>query len=54
MRREDYAEEGTVEKKIVDLHFLGKSPSQIDEELGLPAGTAHDEIVKYWAYVKER
>ena len=39
-------------REILRMHFRGMSPSEIDEELSLRRGTAHDEIIAYWAFDK--
>lgn len=50
-RLDGYAAEGTVVREILDRHFLkSMPPSEIDKELKLLPGTAHDEVVKYWDY----
>ena len=45
-----YAGADTVTRKILDMHYAGKAPSEIDKELKLVPGTAHDEVVMYWDY----
>ena len=33
---------------IMELHWDGYAPSQIDRKLDLPKGTSHDRIVDQW------
>ena len=53
-RLESYAREGSTERKIIERHFQGMAPSEIDKELKLKPGTAHNEVVMYWDYQKEK
>lgn len=36
------------ERAILNLHFTGKTPAEIDSELNLRKGTAHKVITDYW------
>lgn len=35
--------------RVMELMHEGRAPSMIDEMLNLPAGTAHDLVIAYWA-----
>lgn len=48
MRLDDYAEEGTKKRTIIDLHFQGYPPSRIDYELELTPGEARKTVLDYW------
>lgn len=52
-RLDSYARPGSTERKIIEMHFSGLAPSEIDKILKLRPGTAHNEIVMYWDYQKE-
>jgi len=49
---DEYAESGTLERKIIDQHFKGKPPSTIDFELHLLDGQARRTVIAYWAFDK--
>lgn len=38
----------SMERQVVELHWEGKAPSEIDKEMNLEAGTAHDIVVGAW------
>ena len=48
MRLDDYAEKGTKKRSIIDLHFEGYPPSEIDKELELAPGDAKKTVLDYW------
>lgn len=50
---EDYAMEGTKPRCILEMHFAGMPPSEIDRILDLVDGEAKREIVRFWAWDKE-
>lgn len=52
--RDDYIDGDKVAKRILDAHYRGVAPSIIDSMLIIPKGTAHDTVVDWWAYEKER
>ena len=54
MSYKSYCKEGTQERAILDLHFQGYAPSQIDSELELLLGTAHRVVTEYWAWDKRQ
>lgn len=37
-------------KRILELHYEGKAPSEIDQMLYLDKGKAHEVIVNWWKY----
>ena len=39
---------GSMERHVVELHWEGKAPSEIDKAMNLEAGTAHDIVVGAW------
>lgn len=45
-----YAKEGTVQRRILDMHFDGIAPSIIDMNLELPRGEAHSEVARFWVW----
>lgn len=46
--REQYTKKDPWLRNIINMHHKGKAPSEIDRVLNLEAGTAKDEILKYW------
>lgn len=45
-----FLEERPHARKILDLHFNGLAPSQIDAELGLLMGDSKRAILEYWKF----
>lgn len=51
---EKYIADSTTAMQVLEAHYeLKLAPSQIDQRLDLPAGTAHDIMVDWWAFHKK-
>lgn len=52
--RDKYVGDDEEKGRILNEHYAGNPPSDIDSKLMLMGGTAHDVIVAWWAFDKER
>ena len=46
----NYSRWGTIQMRILQMHYDGIAPSIIDEVLELPRGQAHAEVARFWAW----